>query len=189
VHDVLAVVTVASLGFVGTMFDNYFAFAAQLVVTERSRFRRVSTAQALGVATLLVVAAGVGSLLSAIPIRWVGLAAIAPWVLAAHAWRHRRDPRHARYRRGALTTFVVTLALGGDNLAVWIPLLRARGVAAGVLTTGVFALWEFAFVSSAGALSAHPRVVAWGNRRGPDLVPWVYLGLGVLILVECHTFA
>ncbi|MDE3064953.1 MAG: cadmium resistance transporter [Acidobacteriota bacterium] len=188
-HDVLAVVAVASLAFVGTMFDNYFAFAAQLVVTERSRFRRVSWAQALGVASLVLVAGATGSLLAPIPLRWVGLLAVAPWALAAHAWRHRADEPRAAFRRGALTTFAVTLALGGDNLAVWIPLLRARGVGAGALTVGVFALWEVLFVATAGALAGHPRVVAWGTRRGPGLVPWVYLLLGVLVLVECRTLA
>jgi cadmium resistance protein CadD (predicted permease) len=187
VRAVLAVVLVASLAFVGTMFDNYFAFAAQLVVTDRSRFRRVGWAQALGVASLLVVAGAVGTLLAAVPLRWVGLLCVAPWALALHAWRHRDSPAHEQYRRGAVTTYAVTLALGGDNLAVWAPLLRAAGFARGLGTLGVFAAWEAVFVLSATALASHPRVVAWGSRWGPALVPWVYLALGVLILVECHT--
>lgn len=188
-HGVINVIVVASLAFLGTMFDNYFAFAAQLVVTDRSRYRRVGWAQALGVASLLVVAAGVGTLLDPIPVRWVGLLCVAPWALALHAWRHRGDERREQYRRGALTTYVVTLALGGDNLAVWIPLLRSGGVGAGLGATAVFVAWEAVFVVSAVALAGHPRVVAWGARWGPDLVPWIYLGLGVLILAECHTIS
>jgi cadmium resistance protein CadD (predicted permease) len=189
VRAALAVMLVASLAFVGTMFDNYFAFAAQLVVTDRSRFRRVGWAQALGVASLIVVAGGVGSLLAAVPTRWVGLLCVAPWALALHAWRHRDLPAHEQYRRGALTTYTVTLALGGDNLAVWVPLLRAAGYARGLGTLAVFVAWEVIFVLSATALAGHPRVVAWGTRWGPALVPWVYLALGVLILVECHTLS
>ncbi len=186
-HGVLNVVVVASLAFLGTMFDNYFAFAAQLVVTERSKFRRVGWAQALGVTSLLVIAAGVGTLLAPVPLRWVGLLCVAPWALALHAWRHRGDERREQYRRGALTTFIVTLALGGDNLAVWIPLLRSGGVGAGLGAAAVFVGWEVLFVLSAVAMAGHPRVVAWGTRWDPSLVPWIYLALGVLILVECHT--
>jgi len=187
VHTIGGVIVVASFAFVGTMFDNYFAFAAQLVVTERSRFRRVGRAQVLGVASLLVVAAGVGSLLAPIPVRWIGVLCVAPWALALHAWRHRTDPRKEQYRRGAMTTYIVTLALGGDNLAVWIPLLRSQGVGAGLGSVAVFAVWEILFVSSASAVAGHPRVVTWGAKWAPTLVPWIYLALGVLIPIECHT--
>lgn len=187
-HSIVAVVVVASLAFVGTMTDNFFAFAAQLLVTERERYRRVSWAQALGTATLLIVAAGVGSVLAAVPTRWVGLLAIAPWALAAHAWRHRGEPTRQQFRRGALTTFTLTLALGGDNLAVWIPLLRANGRLDAILTILIFAVWEVLFVIAAQALVQHPRVVSWGNEHAKSFVPWIYLALGVLILVECGTF-
>lgn len=188
-HSVWAILIVASLAYLGTMFDNFFAFAAQLVVTERRRYRRVSWGQGLGVAVLLVLASGVSSLLAPIPTRWIGILAIVPWTFAVYAWRHRKQDRVEQYRRGAVTTFVVTLALGGDNLAVWIPLLRATGVAGGLLSSAVFALWEIVFVLCAQALASHPRVVSWGTRRGPAFVPLVYVALGVLILLECGTFA
>ncbi|HEV2427658.1 MAG TPA: cadmium resistance transporter [Acidimicrobiales bacterium] len=187
VRGLLDVVGVGSLAFVGTMFDDYFAFGAQLIVTDRARYRRVATGQALGVAAVVAISAAVGSLLAVVPLRAIGLLAIAPIALAVHAWRHRRDERRTVFRRGALTTFVVTLGLSGDNVAVWTPLLRARGVVGGLGVVATFAAWEALFVLSAMALAAHPRVVEWGTRRAPLLVPWVYVGLGALILVECHT--
>ena len=122
-HTILSVIVVAVLAYLGTMFDNFFAFAAQLIVTDEKRVRRVSYAQALGVATLLVLAGGVGSLLAPIPLPWVGLLCLAPWALAWHAWRQPGSPRMKISRRGAITTFVTTLALGGDNLAGESPFL------------------------------------------------------------------
>lgn len=187
-HTIIAVVIVASLAFVGTMCDNYFAFAAQLLVTDREKYRRVSWAQALGVATLLVIAAGVSSLLTAIPTRWVGLLAVVPWALAAHAWRHRDSPDREQFKRGAITTFALTIALGGDNLAVWIPLLRSNGTFHALITILIFAIWEILFISSAQALVNHPRVVTWGNTHAKSFIPWIYVALGILILVECGTF-
>ena len=89
-HTILSVIVVAVLAFVGTMFDNFFAFAAQLIVTETNRVRRVSYAQALGVAALLVLAGGIGSLLAPIPLPWVGLLCLAPWALA---WLRVAPPR------------------------------------------------------------------------------------------------
>ena len=183
----LGITVLASLAFVGTMFDNFFAFAAQLVVTKREHFPRVSWAQGLGVASLVLLAGAISSVLAPIPLRLVGLLFVAPWALALYAWRHRDQEPHEQYRRGTVTTFLVTLALGGDNLAVWIPLLRAGGIVKGLAICGVFLFWELAFLLTAQTLAGRPRVVAWGQRRGPALVPFVYFLLGVLILFECHT--
>lgn len=183
----LVVIVVSSLAFIGTMFDNFFAFAAQLIVTEHEKYRRVSWAQGLGVALLVALAAGVGALLAPIPLRWIGLLCIAPFGFALYAWRHRDEPRE-QYRRGSLTTLLVTVALGGDNIAVWIPLLRANGMAKAVVTVVVFAFWEAIFLVSAQRFAQHPKVVVWGRAHAPKVVPVVYFLLGILILVECRTF-
>jgi cadmium resistance protein CadD (predicted permease) len=185
VHTILSVIIVAILAFLGTMFDNLFAFAAQLIVTEKKHFRRVSYAQALGVVTLLVLAGGIGSLLTPIPLPWIGLLCLAPWALAWHAWRHRSTPPSEVFRRGAITTFVMTLALGGDNIAVWVPLLRADGFFHSLISVAIFAVMELLFLVFAQWISSRPRLVAWGTKHAPMMLPWLYLGLGVLILVEC----
>ncbi len=169
------------------MFDNFFAFAAQLVVTDRARYRRVGWGQALGVATLIILATTVGSLLAPVPLPWIGVLCVAPWALGVHAWRKRHEPVGEQYRRGAITTFALTLALGGDNLAVWIPLLRANGAIDSVVTVAVFITWDVLFVISAQSLTRQPRVVTWGRDYAPSLIPVVYFGLGVLILFECGT--
>jgi hypothetical protein len=93
VHTILGVVLVASFAFVGTMFDNYFAFAAQLVVTEPTRYRRVGWAHALAIAAIIVLASGVASLLAPLPLRWIGLLCVAPFGFALHWWRHRAKAR------------------------------------------------------------------------------------------------
>jgi len=185
VHSILSVIVLATLAFVGTMFDNFFAFAAQLLVTDPKRFKRVSWAQALGVVALILIAGGIGSLLTPIPLPWIGILCLAPWALGVHAWRQRDRPPSETFRRGAITTFVMTLALGGDNLAVWIPLLRANGVLHAILSVCVFGALEFLFLVSARALTSRPKVVEWGSKYAPRSVPWIYFGLGVLILIEC----
>ncbi|MGA7834898.1 MAG: cadmium resistance transporter [Acidimicrobiales bacterium] len=183
----LVVVIVSSLAYLGTMFDNYFAFAARLIVTDHDRFRRLCWAQGLGVVALVALAAGIGTLLAPIPLRWVGLLCVAPFSFALYAWRHRDAPEEV-HKRGGLTTFVTTLALGGDNIAVWIPLLRANGVTRAVVTVVVFAFWEAVFLFSAQRLAKHPKVVARGRQFSPHLLPVTYFLLGVLVLVECRTF-
>ena len=185
-HTIVGVVIVASLAFLGTMVDNFFAFSAQLVLTEPSRYRRVSWAQGAAMSVLVIIAAGVGTLLDVIPVRWIGLLCVAPFGFAIHAWRHRESP-HEQFRRGAITTFLVTLALGGDNVAVWIPLFRAAGLRHGAIALATFVVWDLLFLFGARKLATHPKVVEWGRSHMPGLMPYIYVLLGVLILVECHT--
>jgi cadmium resistance protein CadD (predicted permease) len=168
------------------MVDNFFAFSAQLIVTEPARYRRVCWAQGAAVTVLVIIAGGVGTLLTAIPVRWIGLLCLAPFGFAIHAWRHRQSP-HEQFRRGAITTFVVTLAIGGDNVAVWIPLFRSSGLGHAFVAVAVFVIWELIFLFSARRLASHPRIVGWGRAHMPALMPFVYVVLGVLILFECRT--
>jgi len=186
VHSVLSLILLGSAAYVGTMIDNLFAFSAQLALTPRDRFGVITAAQVTGVATLVALAAAVGSTLSVVPVRWVGVLALAPWALAWRTWRHRHDDVVDSARRGALTTLAVTIGLGGDNLAVWIPLLRANGLLRGVALGAIFAVWQLFFVALSWALATHPRVVRWGQRRGTYVIPWLYVVLGVVILFECR---
>jgi cadmium resistance protein CadD (predicted permease) len=187
VHDVAATVLVAAAAFVGTMLDNFVAFTAQLALTEPERHDRSSLGQFVGVVVLIAMSAAVGSVLESVPLRAVGVLAAAPVALAVHAWRHRGDPRRA-VRRGLTTTLLVTIAFGGDNLAVWVPLLRADGAGRRVLTVAIWVLGELALLAAARAVARHPRVVAAGQRVAPRATPPLYGALAVVILWECRWF-
>jgi len=44
---------------------------------------------------------------------------------------------------------------------------------------------ELLFIVVAQGITGHPRTVAWGTKHAPSFLPWMYFGLGVLILIEC----
>ncbi len=187
-HTVIGVLAVGTVAFIGTMIDNFFAFASQLALTEKIRFRRVSIAHAMAVGTLIILAVSLGGILTLIPLRLVGVLCVAPWALALHAWRDKDKPVREQFRRGALTTYTLCFVLGGDNIAVWVPLLRANGSFHEVLVILVFGVWESALIFGAQAIAGHDKVIAFGARFGRSIIPWVYVALGALILVECGTF-
>ncbi len=186
-HDVVLTVLVAAGAFIGTMVDNFIAYAAQLSVTDPSRHFRAGVGQFCGLVALILLAVTVGSALEGIPIRWVGILAVAPLGLAIHAWRHRKDPVRV-VRRGAITTFLVMVAFGGDNLAVWIPIYGTGSVSHGLITTGVFLVLDLGVLALARAIASHPRVLAAGQRWAPTVTPFLYATLAVVIVWECHWF-
>jgi cadmium resistance protein CadD (predicted permease) len=186
-HTVVITIAVALGAFMGTMLDNFAAFSAQLALTEPRRHERAMTAQVLGVLTLIIISAGVGSALAEIPLHWIGLLALAPLALAFHAWKNRHQPART-VKRGAITTFLVTIALGGDNLAVWIPLIRADGLHRAVLTAGIFLLSDVALVALARFIVNRPRVIDLSAKIAPRATPLLYVALSVVIVWQCHVF-
>ena len=187
-HDVLVAIAIGTGAFFGTMIDNFFAFTAQLALTDAKRFRRVSYAHIIGVIVLIIASAAVGSALNFIPLGWAGLLAIAPLALAAHAWRNQGSGL-APQRRGATTTFLVTVGLGGDNIAVWIPILRSQGVLRGVTVALTILIFDIALVFLARLVLRHPLVTERGQRWSATLTPPLYLALSVLIVWQCGWFS
>jgi cadmium resistance protein CadD (predicted permease) len=182
---VAVTIAVALATFAGTMLDDFFVMSAQLALTDPTKHRRVARGQLSGVVVVITLAAGAGAALGEVPLHWVGVLAIAPLLLAVRAWRHRNDAEH-HGRRGAVTTALVTIALSGDNVAVWTPLLRSDGVARGSLSVAVFVVADVAMVALAGVIARHPLFVRSGRRFAQHVMPALYLGLGVLVLWECQ---
>ena len=186
-HGVGVTVLVAVVAFVGTMTDNFIAFSAQMALTEPARRRRAHVGQFVALLAVVAGAALIGASLGDVPLRWVGVLALVPLALAVNRWRHpRRGPR--KTRRGSIATFLLTVAFGGDNFAVWIPLFRAGGLRNGAVTATVFLLADVVFLVLAGAVADRARVAAFTQRRGPALVPILYVALAVVVAWECRWF-
>ena len=183
-HSTLSTVAVAVVAFAGTMVDNFAALIAQLAITDRARRPRATFGHFVGMLALIMISVVVASALSEIPLAWVGVLAALPIALGIHAWRTRDRPAHL-VRRGFFTTLAITIALGGDNLAVWIPMLRAAGITEGAVTVGVFIVCDVIMLVIARLVASHPRVVATGSRIAPIATPFLYFFLALVILWEC----
>jgi cadmium resistance protein CadD (predicted permease) len=185
---ILAIVLGGVAAFVGTMIDNFFAYAAQLALTDPSRYPRARRGETLGVFTLIIIAMSVGQLFAQFSTRWIGLLALGPLALAHHAWRHRNDEQPVAHQRGAVTTFLITVSLGGDNLAVWIPQLGQHGWRGAALTALIFMLLNVVFVRLAQWVATLPGVVAQGQRIARVTIPVIYILLSALIVWESGLF-
>ena len=187
-HDVVAAIGLGVATYIGTGVDNAFAFAAQLSLTSPQRFRRVRYAFVAGMSTLVIFAGAIGGALSIFSIRWIGLLALAPLGLAIAHWRRHSSALDAQ-RRGAIATFSLTLALGGDNIAVWVPLFRSQGVLRGVTIGITLVAMSIIVARAAQALVSRPRIIAWGERWTARLTPYLYVALSLLVMWQCQWFS
>lgn len=83
----------------------------------------------------------------------------------------------------------ITVANGGDNLGVYLPLFAHCNSAEALLTVIVFAVMVGLWCTLAWSLVRTPAVAELIQRYGQPLVPLVLIGLGVLILIDSHTLA
>lgn len=196
--------------FAATNFDDLFLL---ILWFSRARSdpraeRMIVAGQYLGFSILVLVSvlAYIGTLL--IPGEYVGLLGILPIILGLRelvSLRRRAgeeaevleadDPRGnvPRVLRSRLFHWLdphaaavaaVTVANGSDNLAVYPPLFAAGGVTRMLVIIVVLFVMVGVWCFLADRLAEHPVTAAPLRKYGPVVMPFVLIGIGVLILIE-----
>jgi cadmium resistance protein CadD (predicted permease) len=81
----------------------------------------------------------------------------------------------------------VTFANGGDNIGIYMPLFASCSLEKLVIILGVFFTLVGVWCYVANRLTAVPAIAEALTRYGNLLVPFVLIGLGILILIDSHT--
>lgn len=163
----------------------------------RGRTARVALGQYLGFGVILV-----GSLVAArgaalLPTTWLPYLGLVPLLLglreAWELWSERRegpdeDDDAEQRTPGVLTIAAVTIANGGDNVGVYVPLFAVAGVSGQVVYVVVFLVLVAVWVGAGRFLATRAPVARALARWGHVLMPVVLVGIGLAILVEGGAF-
>ncbi|WP_138502700.1 cadmium resistance transporter [Nostoc sp. PA-18-2419] len=82
----------------------------------------------------------------------------------------------------------VTIANGGDNISIYIPLFAGHDLKSLVLILGIFFIMVGVWCAIAYLLSRQPTIANILSRYGKAVVPFVLIGLGLFIIYERGTF-
>lgn len=139
-----------------------------------------------------------------IPKPWIGLLGLLPIVMGVKSWLERdvepdlpvqtvnlepitvtrpgfwRSWLHPR----VLGVALVTVANGGDNIGIYVPLFASSNLLQLGIILAVFFLLIALWCGVASALASHPKVALLLSRYAQYLVPLVLMGLGIFILIE-----
>jgi cadmium resistance protein CadD (predicted permease) len=192
--NLLSVLSVAVVVFVATNVDDIFLISA-LFADVHLRPRAVVLGQLVGIAVLVAASAIAAAAALAVPAGYTALLGLIPLVLGLAQlrllWRGE-EPSDDELRDGerkieqklhsqVLSVAAITIANGGDNLSVYIPLF-AREPAAIPLHAAVFAVLTGVWCWL-GYRLVHNRVVGEHVRRyGHIALPFVLIGLGLWLL-------
>jgi cadmium resistance protein CadD (predicted permease) len=209
---------VAAAAFVGTNVDNAVVAMAMVAGAPLNRARRIAAGQVFGFVVLVVVAAAGAAVLFEFSTAVVGLLGLVPLALGVRGLvllaRHpdggaggdaagdtatessTRQRRQRRFRpeqravgRGFTAAALITIAAGGDNLAVYIALFRVGGWTNIGAIAAVFVVGEALVTWLILAGGRHPKARGAMQRVGHVAVPILLCGLGILVLVQAGTFS
>ncbi|MEU4668960.1 cadmium resistance transporter [Amycolatopsis sp. NPDC023774] len=146
--------------------------------------------QYLGFLATLAVAVAAAFGVTFLPagfIPYLGLLPIALGLRAAvEAWRHRGDDGDITRPGGPRTLEVaaVTLANGGDNIGVYVPVFATAGPGGTSVYAVVFLVLVAAWLAAGRHLATRPAVARALARSGDVVLPVVLIGIGLLILID-----
>ena len=180
----LQVLAAAAAAFVGTNLDDLLILMLLFAqADDRAGRRRIAAGQYLGIGALtafsMLCALGLGR----VPRKYLRLLGLVPILLGLRAWRTRNQPAEAVSSVGVLSTALLTMANGGDNLGVYIPLLAGYAPGQLAVTAAVFALLCGLWCLLGAKLAALPRVQAVIRNWKGILVPAVLILLGLSIIL------
>lgn len=189
-EDISGTVLTAAGAFAGTNLDDLLVLSVLFLSArahEAPRLWRIWVGQYLGLGVLTAVAAAAAWELTPVPIEWVGLLGLVPLVLGCYALARLACPSENALGRQIMTLpaiIIVTVANGGDNISVYIPLFRSTGPVAAIVTAMTFAVMVAVWCVAGYWLTAHPRAGTLFRRAGRWANPLLYIGLGATIIVR-----
>lgn len=133
-----SLVSVAIMAFASTNVDQIIVVSA-FFADRRYLRRAVAIGQFIGTSALIGVSIAAALVALAVPRSWAALLGLAPlWLGSSKLWALRRDfftqgnenadkrPGEAKLHSQVLAVAVATIANGGDNLSLYIPLFATN---------------------------------------------------------------
>jgi len=190
---------VASLiAFVVTNLDDIFILI--LFFSDRKlKHRNIITGQFLGISTLILLSF-LGSFIGLlIDVKYVGLLGVVPIYIGIKSfislWNRSESEREVAinfnsgtHLRQTLAVASVTIANGGDNISIYVPLYAAFTNSGKVTMSLVFLVMTAAWCFIANRLSNYPIIKRSLEEYGHIVTPFLFILLGIYIMYESNTF-
>lgn len=178
--------------FAATNIDDIVVLTVLFLAARRSgsRFWPIVVGQYLGFVALVAgsVLAALG--LTVVPDEWVGFLGLIPlaigiWTLVRNLRRLGDDDDDVKVSSlGVLGVAGITIANGADNVSLYTPVFRTISPADTILTIAVFLVLVAVWCTAGRLIGTHRRVTETLEEVEHWLVPAVFIGLGLYILVE-----
>jgi cadmium resistance protein CadD (predicted permease) len=199
------------LAFVSTNIDDIFILM-MLFTQQSASFRKnhIIAGQFIGIIALIVLSVSGMVIGILFPSQYIGLLGVFPIYLGLKQLyqnfikrAHKEDSEvvilndrkssstflSQMISPAALSVSAITIANGGDNIGIYIPLFATLSYQQLVMMVGIFLLLTYCWLRLAQYLTSHPVITNTLKKINPYLFPIILIGLGVYIFVESNAFS
>jgi cadmium resistance protein CadD (predicted permease) len=179
----LSLALLSTGAFVSTNIEDLFLLVG--FFSDRSFSRvHIFAGQILGMAAIVAISLAAAWAALAISPGRVGLLGLAPIVIGVGKLlrRGKSDEEGHPTAVGILQVAAVTVVNGGDNIAAFTPIFATQGSREMIATLAIFAVLTLVWCFVALWLVRHTALGRPLRRYGHVLLPFILIGLGVLIL-------
>jgi len=181
------------VAFVSSNIDDIFLLTL-FFANKKFKDKEVVTGQFLGISFLITISLA-GSLVGLfIDQVYIGLLGLVPIYLGVKGLRELQKGRGegateiTERKNNILTVAGVTVANGGDNIGIYIPLFASMTWTNKISMAGIFLLMTGLWCLTAKYFSMHLYVAKKADRYGHLVTPFVLVLLGLYIMYENETF-
>ena len=190
----LATIAAAIGMFAATNIDDIVVLTVLFVASSRGGPRgwQIVLGQYLGFATLVAISVVAALGLTIIPDEWVGFLGLIPLGIGifglVRGLQNGRDDddeaESALKAVGVLGIAGITIANGADNISLYTPIFRTISPTDTAITIVVFLVLVGVWCLIGRLIGTHKAVTETLERIEHWLVPAVFIGLGLFILIE-----
>lgn len=187
----IEIIVLAVAAFVATHLDEALVLVA-FFTDPRLERSDVFVGQFLAMSVIVAIALMLALLSLAIPDRYVDYLGLLPILIGLkHLWLARRPekdpwcPTTPLDARGPMSSVaLVSLAHGGDNVAVYVPLFARHSIPQILLICAIFAAMTSLWSLYGKLLVSRPAVGESIRRWGRVTVPFVLIAIGIYLLLR-----
>lgn len=188
----LAIMAAAAGMFAATNIDDIVVLTALFLASTRGQPRawQIIGGQYAGFITLVALSLLAALGLTVVPDEWVGLLGLLPLALGIRGLiRGLRngddddDDQKLTSGLGLLGIAGITIANGADNIAIYTPVFRTMAPGDTAITVIVFLALVAVWCTLGRIIGTHDKVVETLEKIEHWLVPAVFIGLGLVILI------
>lgn len=189
----IGTITAAAGLFAATNIDDLVVLTVLFLASARGALStwKVVAGQYLGFIALVAISVVAAVGLTVVPDEWVGFLGLIPLAIGVYGLirtlRRRgddADDESAIRAGGLLGVAGITVANGADNISLYTPVFRTMPVGDTAMTIIVFLVLVAVWCLAARVIGTHKAVIEGLERVEHWLVPAVFIGLGLYILIE-----
>lgn len=206
-----ATIVTAMISFVSTNIDDIFVLTLLFCQTDKTMKKSdIVMGQYIGIGILVGISLLGAFGLNLFPEKYVGLLGFLPIFLGIKAWLDDRQKEESdisqtegdiqesteaedaqakrKTKSQILTVMLITLANGADNIGIYVPLFSRFSFGQLMITVVIFMLMIGLWCLIGSQLGNYPLIKTKIQQYRHLLVPIVFIGLGIFIILESGVF-